>query len=268
MDHGGNTRNIRAILRRVNQIGGVTRSLDSCVIGIAALTEHIPAVGTKELVVGEVGHRAAQGGDGYVVHAEHDDDKNRQAQDTVGNHAVDLLGGAHLCRSLGEALVNDVGNHAVTLAGDDGLGVVVAVLLALGDQLLHASGLLLSEVDELAGVCITLEQLDGVIAALVGGNARRQVVLDVGQNVLNGRIELMLRHLALRSGRLLDLLEQLRDALVLKSRDHHNRAAELLGKLIGVDLVAILLDQVGHVEGDDHGQTGLDDLKRQVQVAS
>ena len=77
----------------------------------------------------------------------------------------------------------------------------------------------------------------------------------------------MLRHLALRSGRLLDLLEQLRDALVLKSGDHHNRAAELLGKLIGVDLVAILLDQVGHVEGDDHGQTGLDDLKRQVQVA-
>ena len=79
-----------------------------------------------------------------------------------------------------------MGNHAVALAGDDGLGIVVAVLLALGDQLLHASGLLLGEVDELAGVRIALEQLDGVIAALVGGNARRQVVLDVRQDILDG----------------------------------------------------------------------------------
>ena len=77
----------------------------------------------------------------------------------------------------------------------------------------------------------------------------------------------MLRHLALGSSGLLDLLEQLRDALVLKSRDHHDRAAELLGELVRVDLIAVLLDQVGHVEGDDHGQAGLDNLKRQVQVA-
>ena len=160
-----------------------------------------------------------------------------------------------------------MGNHAVTLAGDDGLGVVVAVLLALGDQLLHASGLLLGEVDELAGVCVTLEQLDGVIAALVGGNARRKVVLDVRQNVLDGGVELVLRHLALGGSGLFDLLEQLRDALVLKGRDHHDRAAELLGELVRVDLVTVLLDQVGHVEGDDHGQAGLDNLKRQVQVA-
>ena len=92
-----------------------------------------------------------------------------------------------------------MGNHAVALAGNDGLGVVVAVLLALGDQLLHASGLLLGEVDELAGVRIALKQLDSVVAAFVGGNARRQIVLDVVQNVLDGGIELVLRHLALGS---------------------------------------------------------------------
>ena len=160
-----------------------------------------------------------------------------------------------------------MGNDAVALAGDDGLGVVVAVLFALGDQLLHASGLLLSEVDELAGVRVALKQLNGVVATLVGGNARRQVILDVVQNVLDGGIELVLRHLALGSSGLLDLLEQLLDALVLKSRDHHDRTAELLGELVRVDLVAVLLDQVGHVEGDDHGQAGLDNLKRQVQVA-
>ena len=159
-----------------------------------------------------------------------------------------------------------MGDHAVALAGNDGLGIVVTVLLALGDQLLHASGLLLGEVDEFAGVCITLEQLDGVIAALVGRNARRKVVLDVVQNVLDGGVELVLRHLALGSSGLLDLLEELLDALVLKSGDHHDRAAELLGEFVRVDLVAVLLDQVGHVEGNDHGQAGLDNLKRQVQV--
>ena len=265
--HGGDTRDIGAVLRRVDRVGVIARSLDSCVVGVATLAEHIPAVGAKELVVGEVGHRAAQGGNGDVVHAEHDDHKDRQAQNTVGNHAVDLLGGAHLGRSLGHALVNDVGNHAIALTGDDGLGIVVAVLLALGDQLLHASGLLLGEVDELAGVCIALKQLDGVVATLVGGNARRKVVLDVVQNVLDGGIELVLRHLAPGSSGLLNLLEQLLNTLVLKGRDHHDRAAELLGELVRVDLVAVLLDQVGHVEGNDHGQAGLDNLKRQVQVA-
>ena len=157
-------------------------------------------------------------------------------------------------------------DHAIALAGNDGLGVVVAILLALGDQLLNASGLLLGKVDELAGVRIALKQLDGVIAALVGRNARRKVVLDVVQNVLDGGVELMLRHLALGSSRLLDLLKELGDALILKGRDHHDRAAELLGKLVRVDLVAVLLDQICHVEGNDHGQAGLDNLKRQVQV--
>ena len=160
-----------------------------------------------------------------------------------------------------------MGDHAVALTGDDGLGIVIAVLLALSDQLLHASDLLLGKVDELAGVRIALEQLDGIVAALVGGDACRQVVLDVVQNVLDGGVELVLRHLALGSSGLLNLLEELLDALVLKSGDHHNRAAELLGKLVGVDLVAVLLDLVGHVEGNDHGQAGLDDLKCQVQVA-
>ena len=77
----------------------------------------------------------------------------------------------------------------------------------------------------------------------------------------------MLRHLALGSSGLLNLLEKLLDTLVLKGRDHHDRAAELLGELVRVDLVAVLLDQVGHVEGNDHGQAGLDNLKRQIQVA-
>ena len=160
-----------------------------------------------------------------------------------------------------------MGDDAIALTGDDGLGIVVAILLALGDQLLHASGLLLGEVDEFAGVCITLEQLDGVIAALVGRNARRKVVLDVVQNVLDGGVELVLRHLALGSSGLFDLLEQLLNTLVLKGRNHHDRAAELLGQFGGVDLVTVLLDQIGHIEGNDHGQAGLDNLKRQVQVA-
>ena len=265
--HGGDTRDIGAVLCRVDRVGIVARSFDSLVICIAALAQHEPTIGAEELIIGEVGHRAAERGHGDVVDSEHDDDEDRQAQNTVGNHVVDLLGGAHLGRSLGEALIDDVRDDAIALTGDDGLSIVVAILLALGDQLLHASGLLLGEVDEFAGVCITLEQLDGVIAALVGRNARRQVVLDVVQNVLDGGVELVLRHLALGSSGLFDLLEQFFNTFVLKGRNHHDRAAELLGQFGGVDLVTVLLDQIGHIEGNDHGQAGLDNLKRQVQVA-
>ena len=160
---------------RVDKRGDLGLSLrvlaSSLVICIATLAQHEPAIGAKELIIGEVGHRAAERGHGDVVDSEHDDDEDRQTEDTVGDNAVNLLGGAHLCRSLDEALVDDMGNHAVALAGDDGLGIVVAVLLALGNELLHALGVVLREVDKLARSLIALKELDGVVTALLGRNA-------------------------------------------------------------------------------------------------
>ena len=160
-----------------------------------------------------------------------------------------------------------MGNHAVALAGDDGLGIVVAVLLALGNELLHALGVVLREVDKLARSLIALKELDGVVTALLGRNACGEQVLDMGENVLDSGVKLVLGHATLSSGRLLDLSEQLVDAFVLKSRDHDDGAAQTIGELLDVNLVAGLLHKVGHVEGSHDGQTRLDDLESQVQVA-
>ena len=157
-------------------------------------------------------------------------------------------------------------DHAVALAGDDGLGIVVAVLLALGDELLHALGMVLREADEFARGPIALKELDGVVAALLGRDACGKQVLDMGENVLDSRVEFMLGHMTLGGRRLLDLCEQLVDALVLKSRDHDDRAAQTIGELLNVNLVAGLLNKVGHVEGGHDGQARLDDLESQVQV--
>ena len=72
---------------------------------------------------------------------------------------------------------------------------------------------------------------------------------------------------ALGSGGGFRLIDKGIDAIVLQSGDHDDRAAQRLLQAGDVDGVAVLFHQVCHVEGDHHGQTRLDHLKRQVQVA-
>ncbi len=160
-----------------------------------------------------------------------------------------------------------MGNYTIALARDDGLGVVVAVLFALNNQLLNALSVVLGEVNKLARSLVTLKELNGVVATLRGVNASRQKVLDVAQNILDGGVKLVGGNIALAGSSALSLVKQLVDAAILQSRDHHNRAAQALGELLGVDLVASLLYQVAHVECAHHRQASLDNLKRQVQVA-
>ena len=53
----------------------------------------------------------------------------------------------------------------------------------------------------------------------------------------------------------------------LQSGDLDHFAAQLTGQLVNVDLVAILLDHVHHVDGHDHRDAQLHQLGGQIQVA-
>ena len=101
-------------------------------------------------------------------------DDNAQAIGTDGHLGIGTL---HLKGEL-ERLIEGVDRRHVHILDHP-------VIAQVGNlSLIHI--FLLGEVDELAGVRIALEQLDGIVAALVGGNACRQVILDVAQNVLDG----------------------------------------------------------------------------------
>ena len=57
-------------------------------------------------------------------------------------------------------------------------------------------------------------------------------------------------------------LRRLHDAVALERGDLNDLAAQLAGELGDVDLVAVLADHVHHVDGDDHGDAQLGELRR------
>ena len=223
----------------------------------------------KEVVVHPVragrAERVRTGGNG--VHRPHDEDEERQTQDTVRDHAVDLLRDAHARGGLLHALVHDVRNHRVALARDDGFGIVVAILLALGDERLDAGGTVLGEVNGARGVLVAFEELHRKVAALVCRHRTGKLGFDLVEDILDRRVELVLWHGILRSGGSLSLGDELVDAGVPQRGDHDDRCTQAARKRLSVDLVAVLLHEVGHVERHDHGQARLDDLQREVEVA-
>ena len=138
-----------------------------------------PAI-AEQAVVGPVGHDGAHGGHRDVVHEEHDDDEDRDAQDAVGDHAVDLLGGGHGLRGLPHAGVTNLRDIVVTLVGDDGLGVVVLRIfqtLADGGDLRERGGRQVQRVD---GELLAFQEFDGVPASMAALDGRAGHVDDLG----------------------------------------------------------------------------------------
>ena len=114
---------------------------------------------------------------------------------------------------------------------------------------------------------IPLEQLDRIPAQEAVIDLALNGLLNVGDGMLNaaGKDVRQLACLALLGsgdGQLGSLLA----ALVLQGGDLDGLAAKLVGQLLQVDLVAVLADEVDHVDGHDHGDAELDQLGGQVEV--
>ena len=71
----------------------------------------------------------------------------------------------------------------------------------------------------------------------------------------------------LGGGSLLGGSDDLVNASAPQRRAFNDRAAEKIGKLRGVNDVAVLLEQVGHVQRNDDRKTKLENLSGQVQAA-
>ena len=226
-----------------------------------------PAV-AGDAVVSPVGHDAATDGDGQPVHEEHDDDEDRQAEESVRDDAVDLLGGGHALGRLLHRVVDDASDLVVAGGGDDGFRVIVKLGL---ERVTDGVDRFLVGVRQLKlgnRALLALEHLDGEPTSRRGGNPRAEDVDDLRERRLDLVGEADLR----RSGNTLLAefyrgLHKLIHAAALERRGGNDRATEFAGKLVDVDLVAVLLDEVHHVEGDDHRQAQFENLRGQIQVA-
>ena len=118
------------------------------------------------------------------------------------------------------------------------------------------------------GELLAFEELDGVPAGVAALDGRASHVDDLGQGLFHiigeaqgGR----------RDGPLLARLDgglhHVFHTAAFERGGLHDRAAQALREGVHVDLVAVFLHEVHHVEGHDRGDAQIDDLGGEVQVA-
>ena len=241
--------------------------VDGIVIGARADTEQMPAV-AEQAVVRPVGRPGADRRNGDIVNKAHDQGKDRQSQPAVRDHAVDLIGGGELAGVLLlVAALHQGGDIDIALVRDDALGIVVQLLLGSLDVLLNVRLHIGGELELRHGLLVALEDLDGVPALLLLRHLMHSDLFDVGQRMLDRTGERVHRNGLRALGGLDGSLGGFHDTGTLQGRDLDDLAAKLTGQLCGVDLIAVLADNVHHVDGDDDRDAQFGELRGEVQVA-
>ena len=167
-----------------------------------------------------------------------------------------------------QAAVDNGGDVVVALRCDDGLGVVVHLVLACLDVLLDMGDGLLREAQLLLHLLVTFKELDGIPAVLLLGQVVDRDLLDMGKRMLHATLEAMLRDgLDARTGQRDGLLSRLLDARALEGGDGNDLAVKRFGERGEIDHVAVLFHNVHHVDGDEHGNSQLHELRGEVEVA-
>ena len=226
----------------------------------------MPAV-AEQTVVRPVRRRCADADHGDPVNDEHDSREDGQAQPAVGDDLIDLVGSGELAGALlFVAALDDLCDVHVALVGDDGFRIVVELGLSGLDVCFDVLHDVSGDLQLFEDLVVTLEDLDGVPALLSGGLVMQDSLFDVGDGVLDRAGEGVLR-LGVRAGSGGNgSLSGFHDAGALQSGDLNDRAAQLAGEFLDVDLVAVLLDNVHHVDGHDHRDAELGQLRGEVEV--
>ena len=219
-------------------------------------------------VIGPVSHHAAADGNRQPVHEEHDDDEDGQAKPAVGDHAVDLLrGGQARARAL-DGLVHNVADGIVALSSDDGFRIIVELVLDGGADSGDGVQVGLRQLEVGDGFVLGLEKLDGVPARSVRSDLIAEDALDLDERLLDGSVEFHLRcRDFLASSCINGGLANILHAAALQRRGRNDGAAQLAGQTVDVDLVAVLLHQVHHVQRNHDRDAQIQNLAGQIQVA-
>ena len=180
---------------------------------------------------------------------------------------VDLVGYRHADFFLFDAGFDNPGDVLVTRVGDDGLRIVVQLLLDRGDDAFQLVAHVLTEVEACEHFLIALKQLDRKPAALALLGHVLDKAADLAERVLDLIGKLVLCRRRSRSRSLFSRLHQLPGAPALERGGLNNRHAQRCGQLFDVDRVASLLDDVHHVERDDDRDAHFEQLGGEVQVA-
>ena len=162
--------------------------------------------------------------------------------------------------------LNDLADVDISLVGDDRLGIVIHFGLYGLDVVFDVLQYSLIDIQGGKHLIITLKDLDGVPALLLFGHIVHGGFLNVRQCVLHAAGEGVLRNGLAVLGGINGSLGGGHNAGTLQGRDLYNLAAQLAGKLFYIDLIAVLLHDVHHIDGNDDRDAKLGQLGGQVQV--
>ena len=223
---------------------------------------------TKQSIVDPVRSFRTNGGYGQIVHKEHDDSKNRQGQEPVGDNPVNLVGGGELAAALFDVAVGNNGRNVfVAFVGDDAFGIVVHFLF-------HGLNVAVDMVEDILGqfqsrpyLVIPFEEFNGIPAFLVLGQQSLGGFFDMGQGVFHRAVKAVAgSEVVLMLGRLGSQVSSFLDAFPGPSRNAYHRAAHFLGQLVQVYDVVVFPYHVDHIHRHDYGNAQFRQLGAQVQV--
>ena len=171
----------------------------------------------------------------------------------------------------GDAGVDDAADIFIPLVGDDAFRVVVHFRFAVFDMFFQMGGEAGRKLQVFQHLLVTLEQFDGKPAQGVFAHFIADAFFDVGQGVFHAAPEyvgqfrrfeylMILRYLYRGFG-------NVKAAFAFQGADGVDRGPDFRRQFLKVDGVAVLVDKVHHVDGDDHGQTYFDQLGGEVQIA-
>ena len=222
----------------------------------------------KQIVVDPVGSIDTNCRNRDKIHQGHYNNKNWKTQNTVSNNTVNLLGSTQFFRCFLDASCHYASNPLITVRRNDGLSIIVAGLLNCNNDLLKLSGLLGRKVKGSNCICIALKDLNGVPTR----KSCRSKTLDCSSNLAKSLFYLWGEALnALSRSSLLASLNcslyQSVNVLVTKCRNLNNLNTKLLGKLLGINDVTGLLEQVNHVKTKNNRAASLKNLSCQIEIS-
>ena len=224
----------------------------------------------EEGVICPVRDPAADGGNSNPVDQKHDPGKNRQGQETVSQNTVDFLRCAEALFGaiFGDGPSDKFLNVGVALVGNDGFGVVVHFLFAVTDVFFQMRPDFFRKIQLLHHFFVAFKNFYSKPAQVFPVDLIFDGFFNMGESMFDRAAEHMRFFCLFNTLRGCNGGIGNRKGRISFKRTHGNDfAAQLFFKHGKVNFIAILPDHIHHVDGNDRGNAGFQELGCQIEVA-
>ena len=219
----------------------------------------------KQCIIRKIGYNRTDSFYSDIVNKEHDNCENRQSQETVRYNAVDFIGNSQTGMAFDNCIAHQLANVVITLVGNNAFGIIIQRFLAGCNDFFNLSLLALAQAQSISNFLITLKQFYqqptlahtvNLVAGFAGN--RSQSIFNLAAKAHIFRCS--------TADSFNCFFGSLTGTFTLQCGGFHNLAAKLGSQLSGINLIAVLADDINHVQSNSYGITHLHNLSSQVQV--